>query len=88
MTLTFGFALGSRKKIVYMRVQDHLRNMGLGQRALKRMIEADLGYKDLVQGVRAGTADAQTFERLFQLARPPGANEQGGPPSGQDRDTQ
>ena len=72
MTFTFGFALGSRKKIVYMRVQDHLRKMGLGQRALKRMMEADLGYTDLVREVRARTPDAQTFRRLFQLARPPG----------------
>ena len=50
MTLTFGFALGLRKKIVYMRVQDHLRKMGLGQRALKRMMEADLGYTELAAG--------------------------------------
>jgi hypothetical protein len=72
MTLTFGFALALRKKIVYMRVQDHLRKMGLGQRALKRMMEADLGYTELVREVSAAkTPDAQTFRRLFQLARPP-----------------
>ena len=71
MTLTFGFALGSRKKIVYMRVQDHLRKMGLGQRALKRMMEPDLGYTELQPEVSAETPDAQTFRRLFQLARPP-----------------
>jgi hypothetical protein len=60
-----------RKQIVYMRVQDHLWKMSLGQRALKRMMEADLGYTALSAGVSARGSDAQTFVRLFELARAP-----------------
>jgi hypothetical protein len=84
MTFTFGFALGLGKKIVYMRVQDHLRKMGLGQRALKRLMEADLGYTDLQPEARAVTPDAVTFRRLFELARPPDTNERSALPSGRD----
>lgn len=70
MTLMFGFALALGKKIVYMRVQDHLRKMGLGQRALRRLSELD--YAELVREVTDKAADAQSFRRLFSLAREAG----------------
>jgi hypothetical protein len=76
MAFGFGFALASGKKIVYMRVQDHLRKMGLGQRALRRMMQADLGYTELLRAVTAKAPDAQTFERLFQAARASGKRRQ------------
>jgi hypothetical protein len=70
MTLTFGFALALDQKIVYLRVQDHLRKMGLGQRALTRLSE--LGYTELVREVTDKAEDAQRFRRLFSLARETG----------------
>jgi hypothetical protein len=38
---TFGFAVLHDCRIVYFRVQDHLRNMGLGRRALAVLIEQE-----------------------------------------------
>jgi hypothetical protein len=75
MTLMFGFALALRKKIVYLRVQDHLRKMGLGQRALRRMSE--LGYTELVREVTDKAEEAQRFRRLFSLAREAGRSDTG-----------
>jgi hypothetical protein len=38
-TFHFGFALvNEKKKIIFFRVQDHLRQMGLGRKALKKMV--------------------------------------------------
>lgn len=35
---TFGFALASGEKLLFLRVQDHLRKMGLGRSALRRLV--------------------------------------------------
>jgi hypothetical protein len=41
-TFHFGFALvNAEKKIIFFRVQDHLRQMGLGGKALKKMVGSD-----------------------------------------------
>lgn len=40
LELTFGFALAAGKDLVYLRVQDHLRKMGLARRALRQMVHA------------------------------------------------
>jgi hypothetical protein len=35
---TFGFALASGDRLLFLRVQDHLRKMGLGRSALRRLV--------------------------------------------------
>ncbi|HEX2252278.1 MAG TPA: hypothetical protein VHQ65_03315 [Thermoanaerobaculia bacterium] len=47
LAFTFGIALVAGTDLVYLRVQDHLRKMGLGRRALRRLIS---GHQ--VRGVR------------------------------------
>jgi hypothetical protein len=41
-TFHFGFALvDADNKIIYFRVQDHLRKMGLGRKALKKLVDSN-----------------------------------------------
>ena len=69
----FGFALMNDNKITYFRIQDHLRNMGWGRQALKRLIEhlkgkygwqpddLDLDIVELPE-----TDDPDRFKRMFK----------------------
>ncbi len=69
---SFGFALMNDNKITYFRIQDHLRNMGLGRQALKRLIEHLKGKYglqpeelDLDIVVLPGTEPGR-FKRMFK----------------------
>ncbi|MEO8158090.1 MAG: hypothetical protein ABI648_09865 [Betaproteobacteria bacterium] len=55
-----GLALTRGGAIVFFRIQDHLRNMGLGRQALERLFET---YKELT--IDADSADAKRIEYLF-----------------------
>lgn len=46
LQFTFGFALARGRELLYLRVQDHLRKMGLARAALRRLVR-----EDLVEGV-------------------------------------
>lgn len=56
-----GVALTAGDAIVFFRIQDHLRNMGLGRDALQKMF--DLGYHNL--RIDADSPDAARIEYLF-----------------------
>ena len=69
---TYGFALVHEKRVVCFRVQDHLRSMGLGRRALQAMIAQNLAFdvlpeNELPEAVRNlwSGAERRRFERLF-----------------------
>jgi hypothetical protein len=83
--ITMGFALVQRQTrsqgpdqsiltLIYFRIQDHLRNMGLTRRALQQILE--LGALDVQQcalglhdrGAEYSDADRRNFTRLFYSA--------------------
>ena len=75
LVYTFGFALAHQGRLVYLRVQNHLRTMGFARRALIELRERH-GIREfaLDAGRRIATADAKwlfedhdltAFQRLF-----------------------
>jgi hypothetical protein len=65
---TVGFAIVENGRLVYLRVQDHLRKMGLAREALQYMIEhAVIGDLDLMRDDEESD-DGATLKRLFDSA--------------------
>lgn len=62
----FGFALTRNKGIVYFRIQDHLRKMGLGRQALEQLKRAGIGSLASVpvEQYPVGT-DLEGFKRMW-----------------------
>lgn len=75
LRFTFGFAVARKGELLFLRVQDHLRCMGLGRRALRGMVR-DRGVESigriprerLPDYVRETAGEAQ-FRRLMELFR-------------------
>lgn len=73
LVFTFGFALMYKNKLGYFRIQDHLRKVGLGRRALKALLtkRRDLTQADLFELPQAARnrlgieENRKGFERLF-----------------------
>jgi hypothetical protein len=74
LSFTFGIALASGKTLVYFRVQDHLRRIGLGRRALHELLRG--GHLDRLGTTTAedlppwsreqeGEAEVEPFRKLF-----------------------
>jgi hypothetical protein len=61
LSFPVGTALARGKTIVFFRIQDHLRNMGLGREALQALYA--LGYEDLV--IDDDSPDAKRIRDLF-----------------------
>ena len=75
LRFTFGFALARNQELVFLRVQDHLRCMGLGRRALRGLVRdhgvATIGRiprNQLPEYVQATAGETQ-FRRLRELFR-------------------
>jgi predicted acylesterase/phospholipase RssA len=75
---TFGFALARGRELLYLRVQDHLRKMGLARAALRRLVREDLvrgvielSADDLPEWSRktAGESRVGKLTQLFRSAR-------------------
>ena len=77
ISFTFGFAVvNADQKIAYIRVQDHLRNMGLARRAIRELIKAPnsvrWGDKSCLRHPheRFGPNEPERLERLFKDLEP------------------
>jgi hypothetical protein len=77
ISFTFGFAIvNADQKIAYIRVQDHLRNMGLARRAIRELIKAPnnirWGDKSCLRHPheRFGPHEPERIERLFKDLEP------------------
>jgi len=77
----FGFALVQEDALLYLRIQDHMRKMGLAREALKRLVR-DIGIRNLEPGAESkartkkkdrayffGEADCQRCLRLWKSVR-------------------
>ncbi len=67
MTFTFGFALVTNGQLVYLRVQDHLRNMGLGRQALRAMRIRGIITQRSPSPDAKGLADKEAYQGLVAL---------------------
>jgi len=63
LTFPVGVALTRGKAIVWFRIQDHLRNMGLGRKALESLYRKGAGY-DMLE-IDRNSPDAKRIEDLF-----------------------
>jgi len=63
LTFPVGVALTRGKTIVWFRIQDHLRNMGLGRKALESLYRKGAGY-DMLE-IDRNSPDAKRIEDLF-----------------------
>jgi hypothetical protein len=79
LIFTFGFAVLHDSRLVYFRVQDHLRNMGLGRRALITLIEhedragrsvaLDLKEMPLHTQETFSASDQAAFRQMFRAVQ-------------------
>lgn len=80
LTFPFGFALmDAQGRIVYFRIQDHLRKMGLARRGLRQImleagaagIQVGIALRDLPRTAREvpGEADRRWFRHLYKSVR-------------------
>jgi hypothetical protein len=63
-----GFAIVREKELLYLRIQDHLRRMGLGRRALSYLVKSgSIQSLNLNRAAELGEApDRGTLERLYE----------------------